>query len=49
MNAEPKRMRNGPVVFVPLAFGVLGLLIAATYQAQRGGAFLDSFYSRGGL
>jgi hypothetical protein len=45
MNAGQSPTAKGPVAFVPLALGTLGLLIAAVYQAQRCGMFLHSFYS----
>ena len=45
MNAGQSPAANGPVAFVPFAFGTLGLLISAVYQAQRDGMFLHSFYS----
>ncbi|MSU59853.1 MAG: hypothetical protein EXS35_17085 [Pedosphaera sp.] len=36
---------RGPLVFLPVLFGFIGLIASVGYQAQRSGAFLHSFYS----
>ncbi len=34
-----------PIIWAPLVFGCLGLVLSAAYEAQRSGAFLRSFYA----
>jgi len=36
---------TGPVTFLPIVFGSIGLTVLGIYQAQRYGVFLHSFYS----
>jgi hypothetical protein len=45
MHAQRDSNASGPVIFPPLIFGSIGLMLLGTYQAQRGGVFLHSFYS----
>ena len=45
MFAQKNSKASGPVTFLPVIFGSVGLVILGVYQAQRGGVFLHSFYS----
>jgi hypothetical protein len=45
MFAQKNSKASGPVTFLPVIFGSVGLVILGIYQAQRGGVFLHSFYS----
>ena len=47
MRTEQMSTQRGPVIFLPLLFGFIGLIVSVGYQAQRSGAFLHSFYSVG--
>ena len=45
MFAQRNNPASGPITFLPVVFGSLGLILCALYQAQRDGFFLHSFYS----
>jgi len=45
MEATERPKLPSLVAHSPIAFGLLGLILCAAYQAQRGGAFLHSFYA----
>jgi hypothetical protein len=45
MRIEENSKINGPLSSLPLLLGCLGCLLCGTYQAQRCGYFLDSFYT----
>jgi hypothetical protein len=45
MFAQRNSKASGPVTFLPIVFGSVGLIVLGIYQAQRGGVFLHSFYS----
>ena len=45
MFAQKNTKAAGPVTFLPVVFGSIGLVVLGIYQAQRYGAFLHSFYS----
>jgi hypothetical protein len=45
MFAQKNTKATGPVTFLPIVLGSIGLIVLAIYQAQRCGIFLHSFYS----
>ena len=45
MFAQRNNTASGPVTFLPVVFGSLGLILCVIYQAQRDGFFRRSFYS----
>jgi len=45
MHAQKNSKASGAVVFLPIIFGCVGLILCGIYQAQRSGVFLHSFYS----
>jgi hypothetical protein len=45
MHAQKNSKATGPVIFPPVIFGSIGLILCGIYQAQRDGVFLHSFYS----
>jgi hypothetical protein len=44
MRTDETGMTKGPLSFVPGLLGFIGLLVSVAYQAQRSGAFVNSFY-----
>lgn len=44
MSADQTSTVKGPLAFLPMLFGVIGLIVSVGYQAQRSGAFLQSFH-----
>jgi hypothetical protein len=45
MHAQKNSGATGLVTFLPIVFGVIGLILCGIYQAQRSGVFLHSSYS----
>ena len=45
MFAQKNTKATGPVTFLPVVFGSIGLIVLVIYQAQRDGVFLTHFYS----
>jgi hypothetical protein len=45
MFAQKNTKATGPVTFLPVLFGSIGLIVLGIYQAQRYGVLLHSFYS----
>lgn len=45
MRTDQTTTLKWPLAFLPTLFGVIGLVTSVTYDAQRSGAFLHSFYS----
>ena len=44
MRTNQHSTARGAVIFLPALFGIIGLIAAVGYQAQRSGAFLHSSY-----